>query len=145
MGVREKVHYAMRPPKPTFQSFLLADLVFRQDTGKGCAIGIFDCIWAPIFPAVHHTLGILIALSDGEGDYVVRVDFANGQDQVISSSEELQVSAGSRLDTFRIGIQTYGLILPAPGRYFFKLYCNGDFVHDLPLVVRQIDVKENAQ
>ena len=133
-----------KPPKPTFRSFLLADLVFPQDTGKWCAIGIFDQINCRQFPAVHYSMGMLIELSDGEGDYVVRVDVANANEQVIASTAEVTALAKNRLEGFRVGIQTYGLILPAPGKYFFKLYCNDDFVQDYPLMARQYDAKEEA-
>lgn len=111
---------------PSVSSFLIADQVFRQDTGKWCIIGVFNRILAGRFPCVHPSLGLFVRLSDALGDYEVRVDYCDSEDRVITKLEGIRLNVRDRLANVELGIQTYNLPIKAPGRYFFRLYFNNE-------------------
>lgn len=121
------------PAPPSVTSFLLADQVFRQESGKWCLIGVFNRILAPCFPVTHHSLGIFIVLADAKGDYDLKLEFRDGDDRVLSVFEGIRVSVPDPLRTVEVGIQAMNLALKTPGRYFFKLWANGELVKDLPV------------
>lgn len=122
------------PGPPNVRSFLIADQVFQQSSGKWCVIGVFDRVMSLRFPTLHHSVGLFVVVSDAEGVYDVKVEFRNSKDQVLGAFEGLKLQVTSRLSTVSFGIQTHNLPIPAPGKYFFKLYFNGELAHtDIPL------------
>jgi len=124
--------------KPIVKAFLIADKVMREEgTGKWSVIGIFDRILSKNFPTNHPSLALYIRLTNAEGEYNVKVEFCEAEGKVLSLFEgKLVVS--SRLATPELGIQTYNLPLPKPGKYLFKLYLNDDFIQDFSIDVVQI-------
>ncbi len=127
---------------PSIRSFLIADQVFQQSSGKWCVIGIFGTVGAPRFPAVHYSLGLYVELSDAEGEYDVRVEFQDAQGRCLSQFGGIRLTAKTRLASGALGIQTYNLALPSPGTYFFKLFFNdqlavGDIKIEAALVERK--------
>lgn len=112
------------PPTPTVKSFLTADNVFRQDTGKWCLIGIFTMISARQFPVLHPSLGLYLAVSDAQGDYDVRVEFQDETGRCISSLDGIRFKTDNRLVPVQLGLQGYALPIPAPGTYFLKVFFN---------------------
>lgn len=129
------------PFLPAVSNFLIADSVFQQNSGKWCVIGIFNRIFSPKYPSVHHSLGVFVALSDALGKYAVRVDFCDDKDNVITKFEGVGIEVKNRGVTVEFGIQTYGLPLPRPGKFIFKLFFNNELAHQAPL---QLVLIENA-
>lgn len=124
----------MKPPKPTVQSLLIADKVIQEKiTNKWSVIGIFDRILAKSFPLMWHSLALYIRLRDAEGEYNIKVEFCDEAGKVLSVFEGLKLTVHSKLATPEFGIQTYNLPLPKPGKYFFHLYLNGEFIKDFPI------------
>ena len=124
------------PVKPEIVSFLIADMVIREaGTNKWSAIGIFDHILAANFPFVLPGLSLYIRLSDAEGEYKIRVEFCDDKDRVLAFHEGITLSIPSRLLNPDFGIKTRDLPLPTPGKYYFKLYFNGEFAKGFPLEV----------
>lgn len=107
---------------------MIADQVFQQLSGKWCIIGAFDRIFAPRFPAVHPSLALFVEIADAVGDYDVAISFCNSKDQILSALPGMRLNVKDRLVPAKFGIQTYGLPIPAPGRYSFKLYFNGELI-----------------
>lgn len=131
----------MPPPKPSIKSFLLADHVFRQDTGKWCVIGVFSKIWTPVVPMVHLSLGVFVVLADAQGEYDVRLEVRDPNDRVVSSVQGVRFGILNRLDQAEFGLQTSQLPLPSWGRYFFRLYFNGEAAEqDATLDVEKLEV-----
>lgn len=115
----------MPPPLPHVHSFLLADQVFQQTTGKWCVIGEFNRILAKQYPTLLHSLGLFVKLTDAEGEYEVRAEFRDSKDRVLAIFGGLHLAVPSRLASAPIGIQTHNLAIPSPGVYFIRLYFNG--------------------
>ncbi len=123
-----------RSRPPSLRSFLIADQVFQQASGKWCIIGVFDRIWATSFPARHPSLGLFIVLGDAVGAYDVKIEFRDSGDRVLNTIEGIKMEVQSPLATVNFGLQTSDLPLPSPGRYFFKLFFNGELAPtDIPL------------
>lgn len=121
---------------PSIKSFLIADMVIKeQGTNKTSAIGIFDKIYSAIFPFIQRTLALYVKLSDAEGELKIRVEFCDENDRILALFEGLKLKVASRLTSADFGIQTRDLPIPKPGKYYFKLYFNDDFVQGLELEV----------
>lgn len=118
------------PSIPHVSSFLIADQVFQQMGGKWCAIGVFSRIMAPQFPALHASMGLFFVLSDASGAYDLRVEFRNDQDQVLGMFGGVKIDVPGRLARMYVGLQTTNLFIPAPGKYFFKLFFNDQLAPD---------------
>ena len=136
----------MLPVKPEIISFLIADLVLQEKvTNKWSIIGIFDRINTANFPYVHPSLFLYIRLSDAQGDYKIQVEFCDSDDHTLAVFEGITVSVHSRLHYPEFGLKTVNLPIPRPGRYFFKLYFNGEFAKSLPLEVEELQGQNATQ
>ena len=128
---------ASRPP--SVKSLILADQVFRQaETGKWCIIGVFEKILSQSFPCLHPSLGLFVRVEDAHGEYEVKIEFRDAADRVLGSFEGMTLQVNDRLASVAFGVQTIGLPLPAPGRYFFKLFLNGEVLMDHPVDAVQL-------
>lgn len=128
--------------KPKIISFLIADKVIQEKaTNKWSVIGIFDKIYTSNFPCLHNSLALYIRLSEAEGDYDIHVEFCDENDRILSMFEGIKLSASSRLTPCDFGVQTRNLPIPRPGKYWFKLYFNKEFIEHLPIIVEQIPAK----
>jgi hypothetical protein len=109
---------------PEVKSFVIADQVFRQESGKWCIIGVFDRILSSQFPARHPSMGLWLKLADASGKYSVRLEFQDSTGRVLSRVAGLQLDVQDRMAEPEVGIQTQNLMLPSPGAYFVKLFFN---------------------
>ena len=109
---------------PALKAWIVADQVFRQDTGKWCIIGVFDQIRARSFPAIHPSLGIWMKRSDAMGDYRMRVELHDSADRCLGRLPEMGFRVEDRLKEPEIGFTTFHLLLPCAGTYFLKLFFN---------------------
>ena len=128
-----------KPIKPEIKSFLIADKVIQEKhTNKWSAIGIFDRIFVKKFPSIHKDLALYIRLSDAEGVYKLRVEFTYQDEKVLSRFEGIEITIPSRLAFPDFGINTQNLPLPKPGKYYFRLILNDEFIQQIPLDVISI-------
>ena len=117
------------PPPPFVKSFLIADTVLQDRmTGKWSIIGIFDQVFSPTFPCVHPSLAIYVRLTDAQGNYKVKIELRDAEDQILSTFEGIQFVVEDRLKGKEFGWATHGLSLSRPGRYQFQLYLNDEYV-----------------
>ena len=110
---------------PLVKSFLIADQVFQEASGKWYVLGVFTRLRASQFPVLAKSLGLFVILADAEGAFHVRVECCDAADRVVSVFDGIDLTVRSRLDTVHIGFQAHDLTIPAPGKYFFKLHFNG--------------------
>ena len=124
---------------PNVRSFLLADAVFQQKSGKWCIIGVFGKIRAREFPTVQHTMGIYVQLSDAEGDYEVKLELRSAEEKVLAALEGIKLRVDSRLTQVDFGFQAYRLPIPEAGAYHFRMYFNGvPAIEDLVFEAEQL-------
>jgi hypothetical protein len=116
-------------PLPTLASFLIADSVFQQKSGKWCVIGVFDRIFARSFPAVHHSLGLFLELRDvPKGEHEVRIVIYDSERKQLAAGPQFKMNAQGRLDSLHVGFQTYNLPIPREGAYFVEVLFDGDTI-----------------
>lgn len=127
---------------PTVQSFLLADSVFQQKTGKWCVIGIFDRILGKSFPLLHHSLGLYLEVSGiPAGEHTLHMVLLNSEQKALAISPKVRVRCKHRMVTKKLGIgmQTNHLLVPEPGVYFIKvMFDNEPLVSDIRLEAQKI-------
>lgn len=116
----------MRPPTPKVNSFLIADHVFQQASGKWCLIGVFNQISLRRHPAYHPSLGLYLKLSDAEGEYDVRVELRSDSEECIATLGGIRMVVTDRLAEPQIGLQGNNLLIPKPGTYFLKVFFNDE-------------------
>lgn len=127
---------------PSIKSFLIADMVIREHvTNKWSAIGIFEKIYSNTFPFIQRTLALYVKLTDAEGELEIRVEFCDENDRILALFEGFRLKVPSRLTSADFGIQTRDLPIQKPGKYYFKLYFNNEFVQGLELEVIKISQK----
>ncbi len=126
------------PETPHVKSFLIADSVFQQTSGKWCIIGVFGRIEAEAFPCVHPSLGLYVKLADARGTFEVTVEFQDSTGQVLARLTGLRVESKDPLAEPEFGVQVQQLPIPTAGAYFFKLYFDDRLCpDDIRLTARQ--------
>lgn len=109
----------MPPSPPSVKSFLIADHVLQELSGKSSLIGVFSahprravpCPDAVDRPLRHPLERIWVV--QGEGGVLRRHGTCRG-------GEGLEVSIRSRLDEVHLGFRTQKLTISAPGKSFFE-------------------------
>lgn len=110
---------------PVLSTFLIADMVFQMENGKWGIVGVFQDLYAPRFPTVWPRLGIFMRLTDASGAYDVVVDFQDANGRCLGKIEGIRFEVADRLAAVDIGFTANNLLVPAKGKYFFKLKLNG--------------------
>jgi len=114
---------------PDVLSFLIADSVFQQRSGKWCVIGIFDRIRAPAFPVLHHSLGLFLQLAEvTPGEHELRMVLRDSGGGQIAASPPMCLSVREQHDPVNriyIGMQTHNLMIPHEGTYFIEVLFDG--------------------
>lgn len=119
---------------PEVKAFLIADSVIQEKhSNKWSVVGIFDRVAAPAFPTARPALGIYVKLADARGKYRVKLELRDGQDRLLNAIEGIEIAAPSTAATLDFGLQTFNLPIPAPGRYHFVLYLNGELAQTVPI------------
>lgn len=113
-------------PLPHVKSWIIADQVFQQaGSGKWCIIGVFDQIHCLKFPASHPSLGLWLHLADALGEYAIRLELLDENEQVIARlPAAIRLTVEDRMQPVYVGLQTQNMLLPRPGTYFLRVFCN---------------------
>jgi hypothetical protein len=124
---------------PAVKAFLIADAVIQDRlTRKWTVVNVFDQIFAPQFPAWHPSMALYVKLADARGRYVVRVEFRDASDVVVSKIEGITVEASGPAHSAEFGLTAQGLPLKEPGRYQFQLFLNEEYAAAVSLEVLQV-------
>ncbi|MBI4570095.1 MAG: hypothetical protein HY719_17020, partial [Planctomycetes bacterium] len=122
------------------KSFLIADYVTQDHSGKHIIVGVFDRIFSVEFPAQHNPAGIFFQFTDAEGEYQVKVQFVELQSKSSEATPEGEcvlfelgttIACDDPLSVGQVGLMIPGdgLPLPTEGAYEFRLYSNSDLVY----------------
>src|SRR5437899_10596775 len=88
----------MAPPYPAIRAILVCDLLIRDErTRKVSLIGITEQIDAQRFPWTLHSVFVWATITDGQGDYRIRLDLVRLEDLAASHTlDELDVRLHDR-------------------------------------------------
>ena len=117
-------------PKPSVQAFLVCDQVIEDSlTKKKSLIGIFTHLQTASFPFHHQHMGLYFCLTDAEGLYHFDIDLIYlNSEQLVCRATLPNIEIKDRLQISDFGINIPLLILPAPGRYEFRLLTEGRLI-----------------
>lgn len=126
--------------KPSVQAFLVCDQVIEDSlTRKKSLIGIFTHLQAAIFPFQHQHMGLYFCLTDAEGTYHFDIDLIYLNDeQLVCRATLPNILILDRLQISDFGINIPSLIIPAPGRYEFRLRMEGHLIAQKDFDVMQM-------
>ena len=116
-------------PTPVLIAFLVCDQIIEDaPTGKKTIVGVFDRITSANFPASHAPSSLYVKLIDCEGDYEVKIEFAQVSTQAIQLEWTGTCSSQNRHEYTELVLSWPPLPLPDPGEYEFRLWMNSKFV-----------------
>ena len=119
---------------PEVKALIIADTVLQEkQSNKWSVIGVFDRVAAAVFPTARPSLGIYVKLADVVGKHKVTLEFRDAQDRMLNRIEGLEIAASEKATTLDFGLQTFNLPIPAPGKYHFVLYIDGELAQMVPI------------
>ena len=127
--------------RPHLNFTLLCDDVRQEMGGKISLMGIFENIYAPLFPAVHPRLATVNEWSDGIGEFdaILRIVAPDKKTILRESATRLKlVDARYRHRDISIHLN---IEFREPGTYWIESYLDGMLVNSVPLQVIQIKEK----
>ena len=133
-------------PTPVLIAFLVCDQIIEDaSTGKKTIVGVFDRIASANFPASHAPSSLYVKLIDCEGDYEVKVEFAQVSTQTILLEWAGTSSSQSRHEYTELVLSWPPLPLPELGEYEFRLWMDSKFVGNVRFKASQQGELEQAQ
>jgi hypothetical protein len=69
-------------------------------------------------------MGVFLTVANAEGEYAIKVEFQDKEGRCLATIDGVRLKAADKLKSVSFGVQTFGLLLPAPGTYFVKVYFN---------------------
>ena len=119
---------------PRLKYFIQCDEV-RSDGGKLAAIGIFDSIYALIYPAAHKRFFIMMGFVGGEGDHELQVNLAAPNNATIAEVKG-KIRFTSDVHVVNTVFAIENLPLPTEGRYTISVFLDGDFFNEQYFLVQ---------
>lgn len=117
------------PTTPMPLALLLCDtMITDANTRKTTIVGIFERILVNSFPASHQ-LSIYARLTDAQGQYEFRFDYAQVKTNTILAQGGFKnVNVPDRLIAFEILLTPPPIPIPEAGQYEFRLWANNRYV-----------------
>jgi hypothetical protein len=128
---------ASNPPQFNVEWSLIADYAMVDQTGKLSLIGIFNRLWAPVFPSMQPVV-FLVSAWAGEPNRAVTSElriWGPSKELIVGGQQPVQLGPDGRAN----GIYRLSpLPLPTPGTYTFELMLEGVSAAHVPLPVEQM-------
>jgi hypothetical protein len=132
--------------------FLSADYANQERAGKLNVLGIFNIIKAKKFPVRHRTMYLVLRVAAQLGEYDIehemKILFLNQDGDELGRQEgnfTIPRPESGTQGTIDLIIEVGDLILPALGRYEFRLIINKDVKAVIPLDVVQVESPSEQQ
>lgn len=111
---------------PRLKYFIQCDEV-RLDNGKFSAIGMFDTIFAFVFPTVHRRFFLLLGFRGPAGQYDVDLEFSDPMGRVAAKvSGQLSIPADGQTSNVVFNLEHFPL--PSAGVYKITVFLDGDYL-----------------
>jgi hypothetical protein len=119
----------MTRSQPVVNSIIVCATMIRDlETGERSLIGVFTRLTASRFPLVHPSLCLYARLIDAQGDYDFRLALVRLESMEVIGEGTVHVAIPDRLQYHELAFRLTGVVFPAPGRYEFRLYADGNFL-----------------
>ncbi len=111
---------------PKLKYFVQCDHV-QNDNGKISAVGLFDTIFALIYPATHRRMFFLMGFVGGQGEFDLQVLITAPDGQGVAEVKgKLASPVADRVSNAIFALEN--LVLPVEGRYTVSVFLAGDFL-----------------
>lgn len=118
---------------------LICDHAIREEeTFKVSLIGIFEKVWAPVFPMAHSTLSVYVKVGDAYGDYNLVLELIRLEDMMVVGRGEAKASVVDRLEPVEWLFNLGWLVFERAGTYEFRLTANGRHLESKSFTVVQL-------
>jgi len=127
-------------PMPVLLGMLLCDhVIVEQGTSKKSLIGIFDRVFANVFPTFQQ-MTVYVRLIDAQGAYKFKLDFVDiERDTVIRSMETELMHIADRFEAYELIIRST-VQLQRAGLHEFRLFANEAFIGSISFRVIPGDI-----
>ncbi len=119
--------------KPRLSYTLLCDDVRQELGGKFSLMGLFESIYANVFPAVHPRFAIVNEWTGGKGEFSVKVRLLSPDKKDVLSESESKINLFSETQRHRDISVRFNTTFPTPGTYWIEALVDGERVGLTPL------------
>lgn len=111
---------------PKLNAMLLCDSIITEvGTNKKSLIGIFENIYAPIFPFKHNRLSVYIKFTSAQGKYNFRLELVNiTSNKIIGKGKIPELNVGDKLGSYELAFNLMELEFDQEGKYEFRIYAD---------------------
>ncbi len=127
--------------KPRLLYTLLCDDVRQELGGKFSLMGLFESIYANVFPAVHPRFAIVNEWTGGRGDFLVRTRLLSPDQREVLSESESKLSLFSETQRHRDISVRFNTTFPTPGTYWIEALLDGERIGLTPLHLQVVTDK----
>lgn len=124
--------------KPSLSFTLLCDDVRQEVGGKISIMGIFEDIYAPVFPAVHPRLATINEWSDGAGEFETALKILSPDRKTVVRETTTRLKLGDARHKHRDIAIHLNIEFKEPGTYWVETYLDGSLMNSIPLQVIQV-------
>ncbi len=125
---------------PYTLALIICDQIYADpSTGKMTILGTFTTIGARRFPAVHPSMAVYLAVTDGRGKCPIRVrliDVDEEREPIFTLDGEVEFK--DPRGVVEMPFQTPPLTFPEPGEYRLQLFCGDEPLMERRMVLFQL-------
>jgi hypothetical protein len=135
----KKIEKQIKKPEPVVLSINICDTIIRDErTKKVSLIGLFSAIHAPVFPAMHPTMCVYIALTNGHGKCKLNIQFNRAEDNHIIAGMEGEIEFVNPLQVVELNLEMQGLKFEKAGEHLVEVLCGSNLIGTRKFYVNQI-------
>jgi hypothetical protein len=129
-------------PTPIVLSINICDTIIRDEkTKKVSLIGLFSAIHANSFPAVHPSMHIYVALTNGHGEYNLDIRFVRAEDNVTIVAMQGKINFVNPLQVVELNLEWRGLKFDKAGEHHVEVLCNDQPIGTRKFVVNHLQMQ----
>jgi hypothetical protein len=116
-------------PSPVGLAIVICDLIIEdKHTHKKSLIGIFNQIGALQFPCRHPRMAVYVSLTEGRGQYDVRLRIVHEESGQAVGEVHGQIQFADIHAVAELNFDLMNLAFPQPGLYSIEFYCDDALV-----------------
>ncbi len=124
--------------KPRLSYTILCDDVRQEMGGKVSLMGLFENIYANVFPAVHPRFAIVNEWTGGKGEFTVKMRLLTPDHEQSISESEVAITLFSETQRHRDISIRFNTSFAVPGTYWIETLLDGERVGLVPLTLKLI-------
>lgn len=111
---------------PVINAMLLCDIIITEaGSNKKSLIGIFENIYAGVFPCRHYQLSVYVKFTSAQGKYNFRLELVDlTGNQTIGRGEVPQLEVSDKLGSYELAFNLIGLEFKHDGKYEFRIFAD---------------------